>query len=154
LQSNLGQKLIPPTAGGNFPGFSLEVNPSVPQRRKPMAQRKRESASVNRATERANNLKSIDPLLDLGNGNTLAAYNTKIAAVKTENDTYNTMKSAVDGQLDKVEAMEKQLDTMSVNMLAGVKIKHGADSAEYEMAGGTRASDRKRPVRKPKTPKP
>jgi hypothetical protein len=39
---------------------------------------------------------------------------------------------------------------MSVNMLAGVKIKHGADSAEYEMAGGTRASDRKRPVRKPK----
>ncbi len=119
-----------------------------------MAQRKRESASVNRATERANNLKSIDPLLDLGNGNTLAAYNTKIAAVKTENDTYNTMKSAVDGQLDKVEAMEKQLDTMSVNMLAGVKIKHGADSAEYEMAGGTRASDRKRPVRKPKTPKP
>ncbi len=88
-----------------------------------MAQRKRESASVNRATERASNLKSIDANLDLGNSNTLAAYNAKIAATKTENDTYNTMKSALDGQLDKVEGMEKDLDAMSVNMLAGVRIK-------------------------------
>jgi len=118
-----------------------------------MAQRKRESASVNRATERANNLKSIDPELDLGNGLTLAAYDAKIKATKAENDTYNTMKSALDGQLDKVEEAEKDIDTMSVNMLAGVRIKHGDDSPEYEMAGGTRARDRKRPVRKPKTPK-
>ena len=63
------------------------------------------------------------------------------------------MKAAIDGQLDKVEGMEKDLDTMSKNMLVGVRIKHGEDSAEYEMAGGTKASDRKRPVRKPKTPK-
>ena len=118
-----------------------------------MAQRKRDSESVTRATERANRLKSIDANLDLGNGLTLAAYNTKIGAAKTENDTYNTMKAAVDGQLGKVEALEKQLDTMSVNMLAGVRIKHGDDSAEYEMAGGTRKSDRKKPQRKPKTPK-
>ena len=118
-----------------------------------MAQRKRESASVNRATERANGLQSIDSNLDLGNGLTLPAYKTKIDATKAENDTYNTMKSALDGQIDKVEKLEKELDRMSVNMLAGVKIKHGDDSAEYEMAGGTRASDRKRAVRKPKTPK-
>jgi hypothetical protein len=89
----------------------------------------------------------------LGNGLTLEAYDAKNAATKAENDTYNTMKSALDGQLDKVEKLEKELDRMSVNMLAGVKIKHGDDSAEYEMAGGTRASDRKRAVRKPKTPK-
>jgi hypothetical protein len=115
-----------------------------------MAQRKRESVSVNRATERANNLASINSKLDLGNGLTLEAYTAKRDAVKAENDTYNTMKSAIDGQLDKVEAMEKDLDTMSVNMLAGVRIKHGEDSAEYEMAGGTRKSDRKKPVRKTK----
>src|SRR5260370_12059111 len=114
-----------------------------------MAQRKRESASVNRATERANGLQSIDEKLDLGNGLTLAAYKAKIAGTKSENDIYNTMKSALDGQLDKVEGLEKELDTMSVNMLAGVKIKHGSDSAEYEMAAGTRASDRKRTAPKP-----
>ena len=118
-----------------------------------MAQRTRESVSVTRAAERANRLQSVDANLDLGNGLTLAAYNAKLKATKTENDSYNTMKSALDGQLDKVEKLEKELDTMSVNMLAGVAIKHGRDSAEYEMAGGTRASDRKRPVRKPKTPK-
>ena len=118
-----------------------------------MAQRKRESESVKNATQRANKLRSIDAELDLGNGLTLAAYDTKIGATKAENDTYNTMKSALDGQLDKVEKLEKELDRMSVNMLAGVKIKHGDDSPEYEMAGGTRASDRKRPVRKAKTPK-
>ena len=118
-----------------------------------MAQRKRESQSVKRATERANNLTSIDPKLDLGNSLTLDAYKAKRDAVKTENDTYNTMKSAIDGQLDKVEAMEAELDAWTVNMLAGVGIKHGKDSPEYEMAGGTRTSDRKRPVRKPKANK-
>ena len=118
-----------------------------------MAQRKRESASVNRAIERANNLASIDAKLDLGNGLTLDVYKAKLGAVKAENDTYNTMKSAIDGQLDKVEAMEKELDTMSVNMLAAVRIKHGEDSPEYEMAGGTRKSDRKKPVRKAKPAK-
>jgi hypothetical protein len=31
-----------------------------------------------------------------------------------------------------------------------IKVQFGPDSSEYEMAGGTRASDRKRPVRKAK----
>jgi hypothetical protein len=31
-----------------------------------------------------------------------------------------------------------------------VKAAYGADSSEYEMTGGTRASERKRPTRKPK----
>ena len=92
-------------------------------------------------------------MIDLGNGLTLDAYKAKLDATKTENYTYNTMKSAIDGQLDKVEALEKDLDTMSVNMLAGVRIKHGEDSPEYEMAGGTRRSDRKKPVRKAKPAK-
>jgi hypothetical protein len=34
--------------------------------------------------------------------------------------------------------------------LNGVKFKYGADSSEYEMVGGTRQSERKKPVRKAK----
>ncbi len=34
-------------------------------------------------------------------------------------------------------------------MLSGVGVKFGKDSAEYGKAGGTRASDRKKIVRKP-----
>ena len=41
---------------------------------------------------------------------------------------------------------------MSVNILAGVKNKYGADSSQYEMAGSTRKSERKKIIRKKKTP--
>ena len=37
---------------------------------------------------------------------------------------------------------------MSSLMLSGVKVKYGRDSNEYEMAGGTRLSDRKKRSRK------
>ncbi len=37
---------------------------------------------------------------------------------------------------------------MSSLMLSGVKVKYGRDSNEYEMAGGTRLSDRKKKSRK------
>ncbi len=39
---------------------------------------------------------------------------------------------------------------MSEDMLIGVASKYGKDSYEYKLAGGTRRSERKRPVRKPK----
>jgi hypothetical protein len=35
-------------------------------------------------------------------------------------------------------------------MLAGVSSKFGKNSDEYEKAGGTKKSERKKPVRKPK----
>lgn len=114
-----------------------------------MAQRKRESVSVKRANIRAAKLKSIDPALDLGNGNTLAAFNTKIAGTKEANDDYNTEKSKLDGQLDDVVDLEKELDAMTVNMLSAVRIKYGADSSQYEMAGGTRKSEYKKRKTKP-----
>ena len=37
---------------------------------------------------------------------------------------------------------------MSSQMLSGVKVKYGRDSNEYEMAGGTRLSERKKPKKK------
>ena len=36
-------------------------------------------------------------------------------------------------------------------MLTGVATEYGKDSPEYEAAGGVRKSERKKPVRKPKT---
>jgi hypothetical protein len=40
---------------------------------------------------------------------------------------------------------------MSEDMLIGVASKYGKDSYEYKLTGDTRRSDRKRPVRKPKS---
>lgn len=43
---------------------------------------------------------------------------------------------------------EKQLRDLSERMLIAVAAKYGKNSYEYEMAGGVRKSERKRPVRK------
>jgi hypothetical protein len=49
--------------------------------------------------------------------------------VETANNAYNTAKAAVDGQLNDLQALEKELDAMTVNMLAGVRIKYGGNSS-------------------------
>ena len=117
-----------------------------------MARQKRTSASVKFAQTRLAALTSISDPLDLGNGKTSAAYAAKIKTANDANDVYNTQLSVLDGMLDDAEAADKLLDAESVVMLAAVAVKFGKDSAEYEKAGGTRTSERKRPVRKPKTP--
>jgi hypothetical protein len=46
-----------------------------------------------------------------------------------------------DDNFDLKEPHPKELRDLSSQMLAGVKVKFGRDSNEYEMAGGTRLSD-------------
>ncbi len=119
-----------------------------------MARQKRTSASVKFAEDRATALASIDQALDLGNGLTLADYKTKTGALKTKNDEYNTDLSTLDGKLNDIEADERKLDDLSARMLAGVGVKFGKDSSEYEKAGGLRTSERKAPLHKNKPATP
>ena len=42
---------------------------------------------------------------------------------------------------------------MNTEILSGIRSKFGVDSNEYEQAGGTRQSERKRPVKKISTVK-
>ena len=115
-----------------------------------MARRKRTSPSVESAKGRANGLKSIDAALDLGNELTLAAFDAAIKAVEKDLDDYNQLLSDLDGQLTELESAESTLDELSSRMLAGVRIKFGKDSTQYQQAGGTRTSERKTPLRKSK----
>ena len=117
-----------------------------------MARKKRTSESINRAQARSSALESIDTNLDLGNSLTLAAYKELIAATEDKLSVYNIKLSEVDGLLNELEALEKRLEEMTSNMLGGVGLKYGKDSDQYEMAGGTRKSERKTAVRKAKTP--
>ncbi|MEN9575768.1 MAG: hypothetical protein RL514_3623 [Verrucomicrobiota bacterium] len=112
-----------------------------------MARRKRNSPSIAGAQMRAASLKSIDAALDLGNGLTLAAYQAATDAADAHLTTYNTKLSELDGLLNNLEADEAGLDELSTRMLAGVGVKYGKDSDEYEQAGGTRTSDRKKSKR-------
>lgn len=106
--------------------------------------KKQSSGPLELAAARAAGLKSIDPALDLGNGLTLAAYIALIESVSAKLSTYNTTLSQVDEASNAFQAEERKLADMSDRVLAGVAARYGRDSDQYEMAGGTKKSDRRR----------
>jgi hypothetical protein len=117
-----------------------------------MAYKARESAPIVKAQFRVDGLATINPTLDLGETVSVAEGTTKIKdAAKTLSD-YNKALKTADDLLNKLREQEKALGTWSARALNGVKFKFGDDSSEYEMAGGVRKSERKKPVRKPKAP--
>ena len=116
-----------------------------------MAFKRKTSQVIVDAQQRAANLKAIDPALDLGNGLTVADFETRITAAQTLLDAYNAQLAKADAAANDFKAGEKQLRTLSARMLAAVGVKYGKDSNEYEMAGGTRTSEIKR-GKKPEEP--
>ncbi|TLD69548.1 hypothetical protein FEM03_16440 [Phragmitibacter flavus] len=110
--------------------------------------KKLNSESILKANGRAAGLSSIDAALDLGNGQTLVAYNAKIQETIQKQTAYNAALSTVDELKNQFDALEKELDDLSDRMLTGVATKFGKNSDEYEKAGGTKKSERKRPARK------
>lgn len=113
-----------------------------------MARLKRTSRSLEKAYRRAAGLLSISSDLDLGNELTLRSYQDKISEVRTKVDAYNTLLSNVDQAHNEMVQAEKEIDDLSSRMLSGVGVKYGRNSVEYEMAGGVRTSERKRPTKK------
>lgn len=109
-----------------------------------MARRKKTSAMLTKAEQRLSGLKSIDSKIDLGHGVTLASFQKEIETLRQSIDRYNTLLSQVDDASNAIGAAEKQLSVAAENVLLGVKMKYGKDSSQYEMAGGTRLSDRRR----------
>jgi hypothetical protein len=115
-----------------------------------MGRLKRKSKAVEKARKRLAGMKAIDPALDLGNGLTVASVETQIDSAESALDDYNQELAVSDEGLNSVQEIEKNLDTTSANILSATKLKYGNNSSEYEEVGGTRASERKRPVRKPR----
>jgi hypothetical protein len=52
-------------------------------------------------------------------------------------------------QLQPVHGKEAELQDWNRRILSAVEAQFGPDSSEYEMVGGTRKSERKKPTRKP-----
>ena len=110
-----------------------------------MARRKKQSATLEKAQKRLAGLKSIDAKVDLGNGLTVASYEKEINEVRQKIEAYNTLLSKVDDAANTVQTLERELSVAAENVLLAVKLKYGKDSSEYEMVGGTRQSERRRP---------
>ena len=112
-----------------------------------MPRQKRSSRVLDKADKRVAALMSIAPDLDLGNDLTLAAYLEQIGTLRERLTLYNTTLSNVDQYHNDVTDLEQTVGDLSEQMLLAVAVKYGKNSNEYEMAGGIRKRDRKRPVR-------
>ncbi|MBE9113021.1 hypothetical protein IQ273_26915 [Nodosilinea sp. LEGE 07298] len=113
-----------------------------------MPRKKRSSPVLDRGERRAAALKSLSHTLNLGDGLTLENYLLRLDLLRSQLETYNESLSFVDRALSTVRDTEKEIRELSERMLIAVAARYGKDSYEYEMAGGIRKRDRKRPVRK------
>jgi len=110
--------------------------------------KKTSSTVIDTASTRAAGVDSIDPKLDLGSRLTQMAYKMALVDTLAKLAAYNTILSQADEASNVFEAAERSLNDLNDRMLAGVAARYGRDSHEYEMAGGKRKSERKRPARK------
>lgn len=119
-----------------------------------MRQKRLTSKILAKASARASGLESVDPVPDVGPHVTVVGYKAKIDDTQGKLNAYNTLLAEVDEARNLLEASEKELNTYGIQMLAAVGIKFGRNSNEYEMAGGRRPMDRRRPRLAPLAPKP
>ncbi|PHM07129.1 hypothetical protein [Nostoc sp. 'Peltigera malacea cyanobiont' DB3992] len=110
-----------------------------------MTQRKRNSISLTKAERRIEGIQTINPQLDFSNGFSIATYNTKVIELREKLTAYNQAQTIVDKTHNALIEAERELNTYSEQMLLNVASCYGKNSDEYEMAGGTRRSDRKKP---------
>jgi hypothetical protein len=115
-----------------------------------MARKRRTSAVVENTRQRLAGLKQIDPAPDFGGNLNAAGGQALITDFTAELDSYNQNTAALDEQQNLVDTKEDAANDWNKRVLAAVGAKYGTDSSEYEMVGGTRTSERKKP--KPKGP--
>lgn len=113
-----------------------------------MARQKRNSTIIEAARRRLEGFKSIDPKPNYGAGLTEAAFEEAIVAAETLLSRYNQMLSQLDELQNELVAAEKVANDKSKRVLSATEATYGPDSNEYEMVGGTRLSDRKKPGKK------
>jgi hypothetical protein len=111
-----------------------------------MARAKRKSSVLETARQRLAGLKKITES-DFGRGLNPTDYGADVTALTAKLDDYNGLLAAIDEAQNDLEAMESALRDKNARILSAVEARFGSDSNEYEMVGGTRRSERKKPVR-------
>ena len=113
-----------------------------------MARKRRTSVVLETTRQRLAGLKQIDPAPDFGGNLNAAGGQAVITDFASELDSYNQNTAALDEQQNVVDTKEDAANDWNKRTLAAVGAKYGTDSSEYEMVGGTRLSERKKPKAK------
>lgn len=110
-----------------------------------MPRRKRGSKVLQKALQRMAALKSINPNFDFGNGVNAVTCQQAIDELVTSMDDYNLVLSLADEKESVFASKEAYVNSLTERMLIGVATQYGKDSVQYDQAGGTRTSERKKP---------
>jgi hypothetical protein len=94
----------------------------------------------------------IDPTIKLGPF-TLADFKAVLSNAQTIEKDLVSLETQITDVRNKRDAANKTLWDGVKRIRKGANSTFGDDSSEYEMMGGTRSSERKRPARKPKIKK-
>jgi hypothetical protein len=121
-----------------------------------MARKRRTSQVLETSRQRLAGLKQINPEPNFGGDLTVAAFTGKITGFTGNLGTYNEHTAALDDEQNAIDTEEEELRDWNSRWLSAIEAKHGRDSSEYELVGGTRTSDRKKPKKGGggNTPKP
>ncbi len=125
-----------------------------------MAFRKRKpGVVVDDAKLRLDGMKGIDTanLITVNYGSvaqplTQTDMTAQITLIEDDISDYNQMLENATVMLNKIQEAEKKLKVMYTRVLKGAIAQFGPDSSEVEVLGGTRTSERKKPVKKKTTP--
>jgi hypothetical protein len=96
-------------------------------------------------------IKSIDANLDLGNQITVQNYEIELNKLNAKIEQYNTTLSIIDDLYNECQAQKSIIKDWNERVLTGVATKYGKNSTQYEMAGGVKKSERKKPQSKRKS---
>ena len=114
-----------------------------------MARKRRTSAPLAVARQRLAGLNKITPTPNLGPNISLAAYQGVANDTAAIEESHNQLAAQMDDSSNRFDAQEATLNEWNRRVLSAVEAQYGPDSSEYEMVGGTRKSERKKPSKKP-----
>lgn len=107
----------------------------------------RSSTALEKATARLRALKVINPALDFGNDRSVVTFSTITDRLEYRLEKHNQLLTELETSKNELKELEKQVNDLSSQMLKGVEFMYGDDSAEYELVGGVKMSDRVRKSR-------
>ena len=91
--------------------------------------------------------KVIAPFTELPSRIDRSAFESQISQLDDHLRTVDTIKKQLTAAVNEKDAVLKDVKAQMVDIREAVKGSYGSDSTEYELVGGTRKSERKKPGR-------
>lgn len=113
-----------------------------------MARQRRTSPALATARARLAGLNKIIPAPNLGPNLTVPGYQTVIDETAAIEESHSQLAAQMDDSSNRFDAQDALLGDWNRRILSAVEAQYGPDSSEYEMVGGTRKSERKKPTRR------